>query len=439
MHSTGVFEYGPDPLRERTMGPAEIVASLKELCAEKGPLLLTDEIVAWIERIGGFETNAELVAFAEKMKARQYARMLEDEDGHSAMRADGPAFESSILEKMISAQSTFMAIDFLETGLERARSVARVICRDGIGSGFLIRDNLLITSSHVICSKEEAEGAKIHFSYQGTASGPTARVGEFTTAPEDGFATSPSVGGDDWTAVRVNGNPNAEWGAIELTEATVNVQDFVSLIQHSGGLPKQVALCSNLVTFADECRVQYLTNTLPGSSGSPVFDNDWRLVALHHRGGWPTEPASKRIFFRNEGIHINVVLRGLIGSGLLRAASIAPREVPPGRMICGNSVSPFPDNDSKELRPASPSAAVDRWRSLVRVVGLSTVDAERMVEAVVPSWDPNRIVRFRESTLPTEIQLRLMPGVRLLAQVNLGETDPEKLVFRDFRLAPLPV
>ena len=37
------------------MGPAEIVASLKELCAEKGPRLTTEEIVAWIERIGGFE------------------------------------------------------------------------------------------------------------------------------------------------------------------------------------------------------------------------------------------------------------------------------------------------------------------------------------------------------------------------------------------------
>jgi hypothetical protein len=68
------------------MGPAEIVASLKELCAEKGPRLGTDDIVAWIERIGGFETKAELIAFAKKMKARQYARMLEVEDEDSGMR-----------------------------------------------------------------------------------------------------------------------------------------------------------------------------------------------------------------------------------------------------------------------------------------------------------------------------------------------------------------
>jgi hypothetical protein len=68
------------------MGPAEIIASLKELCAEKGPRLGTDEIVSWIERIGGYESNAELIAFAKKMKARQYARMVEFEDEESGLR-----------------------------------------------------------------------------------------------------------------------------------------------------------------------------------------------------------------------------------------------------------------------------------------------------------------------------------------------------------------
>jgi hypothetical protein len=68
------------------MGPAEIVASLKELCAEKGPRLETSDIVEWIERIRGFEPNAELISFAKKMKARQFARMLEYEDENTGMR-----------------------------------------------------------------------------------------------------------------------------------------------------------------------------------------------------------------------------------------------------------------------------------------------------------------------------------------------------------------
>jgi hypothetical protein len=68
------------------MGPAEIVASLRELCAEKGPRLTTEEIVAWIEEIGGFESESELIAYAKKMKGRQYARMLEYEDEESGQR-----------------------------------------------------------------------------------------------------------------------------------------------------------------------------------------------------------------------------------------------------------------------------------------------------------------------------------------------------------------
>jgi hypothetical protein len=68
------------------MGPAEIVASLKELCAEKGPRLETSDIVEWIERIRGFDSNADLIAFAKKMKARQFARMLEYEDEDTGMR-----------------------------------------------------------------------------------------------------------------------------------------------------------------------------------------------------------------------------------------------------------------------------------------------------------------------------------------------------------------
>jgi hypothetical protein len=71
---------------DRPMGPAEIVASLKELCEEEGPQLSTERIVRWIERHGGYESDAELIAFAKKMKARQYARLLYYEDEESGLR-----------------------------------------------------------------------------------------------------------------------------------------------------------------------------------------------------------------------------------------------------------------------------------------------------------------------------------------------------------------
>jgi hypothetical protein len=68
------------------MGPAEIVASLKELCEEEGPRLTTERIVRWIDRHGGFESDVELIAFAKKMKARNYARLLFYEDEESGLK-----------------------------------------------------------------------------------------------------------------------------------------------------------------------------------------------------------------------------------------------------------------------------------------------------------------------------------------------------------------
>ncbi|QDV33270.1 hypothetical protein [Tautonia plasticadhaerens] len=68
------------------MGPAEIIASLKELCEEDGPKIRTETIVEWIDRHGGFETEAELIAFAKKMKARQYARQLTYEDEETGLK-----------------------------------------------------------------------------------------------------------------------------------------------------------------------------------------------------------------------------------------------------------------------------------------------------------------------------------------------------------------
>ena len=82
------------------------------------------------------------------------------------------------------------------------------------------------------------------------------------------------------------------------------------IIQHPGGGPKQIALAHNLVTFVNHQFVHYLTDTMPGSSGSPVFNEAWQVIALHHSGGWLREPGGKEQLFRNEGIAIEPLLSG---------------------------------------------------------------------------------------------------------------------------------
>lgn len=234
----------------------------------------------------------------------------------------GPS-DAGQLEKIIGALSSLRPINFLERGLEVSKSVARVVLADGSsGSGFLIRDNFLVTNHHVIPSREVAQSARVEFNYQKTIQGLDANVTTYALAPRagDGFATSPleEQGGDDWSVVRVDGNPNEKWGALPLLEVSPKVQDEVIIIQHPGGGPKQIAMSHNTIAFVNEKRLQYLTDTLEGSSGSPVFNTAWQVVALHHKGGNIPEPGTTRRFFRNQGVHINAIIAGLVQSGLLK-------------------------------------------------------------------------------------------------------------------------
>jgi V8-like Glu-specific endopeptidase len=61
--------------------------------------------------------------------------------------------------------------------------------------------------------------------------------------------------------------------------------EFVNIIQHpSGHQPKALALCDNqLVDVLDSC-LHYQTDTAPGSSGAPVYNDQWEVIALHHSG-----------------------------------------------------------------------------------------------------------------------------------------------------------
>ncbi len=211
------------------------------------------------------------------------------------------------LEKIMGEESTILPISFLQVGLQMANSVARIVREDGTtGTGFLITGNYLVTNHHVLQDPNEANLAKAQFNVQRTAGNLDLAYEEYDLNAAAGFRTSTE---DDWTVVKIQGDANARWGAVPLTPtAAAKVGGRVIVIQHPGGGPKSIALYHNVVTYADDSRVQYLTDTMPGSSGSPVFDSGWNLVAIHHSGGWLREPASKQLLFRNEGIGIRKVV-----------------------------------------------------------------------------------------------------------------------------------
>jgi len=220
------------------------------------------------------------------------------------------------LEKIIGGQSTLLPISFLEIGMQRSRSVARIVRKDqSSGTGFLIQGNWMLTNNHVLPSAEIAQDAKAEFNYQNTADGLAAQIKSYALDPSR-FHTSKD---NDWTAIGIDPAANTDWGALVLEPVTTAKDAFVNIIQHPGGGPKHIGLYHNTVAYVGDGRVQYLTDTLPGSSGSPVFDDQWRVVALHHSGGMLREPGTKTSFYRNEGIAVTTLIDDLHAAGVLHA------------------------------------------------------------------------------------------------------------------------
>jgi endonuclease I len=60
--------------------------------------------------------------------------------------------------------------------------------------------------------------------------------------------------------------------------------DSLNIIQHPKGETKQIVLRSNQLVDLMPNFAHYVTDTEPGSSGSPVYNDQWEPVALHHSG-----------------------------------------------------------------------------------------------------------------------------------------------------------
>jgi V8-like Glu-specific endopeptidase len=210
------------------------------------------------------------------------------------------------LERLMGSVSTLQPISFLEQGLVCAHAVARVIIGNTLGTGFLVANNYFITNNHVIPDKDIADRVKVQFNYQQNWLGNDLQYECFNLDPKKGFFTSTDNKVTellDFTIVKIAGDANAAYGQLRFSQQAALKNDFVSIIQHPAGGPKQIALYHNVVTFANDSVVQYLTDTLPGSSGSPVFNDKWQVVALHHSGGWLKEPGLSKSVYRNEGIN----------------------------------------------------------------------------------------------------------------------------------------
>jgi endonuclease G, mitochondrial len=198
------------------------------------------------------------------------------------------------LERVLG-KNDLMPIHFLEAGIRVARTVCRIQIRNaaggtlGFGTGFLVSPNLLLTNNHVLGQQEAAAFSRAEFDFQEALDGRNGESAFFALDPRRFFISDREL---DYTLVAVNpiGTAGAElrrfgWNRLIAEQGKAIIGEYVTIIQHPNGSPKHIALRENrIVDIPNELFVHYETDTAPGSSGSPVFNDQWEVVALHHSG-----------------------------------------------------------------------------------------------------------------------------------------------------------
>jgi S1-C subfamily serine protease len=203
----------------------------------------------------------------------------------------------------IHKEVNFLPSSFLEQGVKRAQAVCRIVTDTSYGSGSLIASrNFIMTNNHVIPDIATARVSSAEFDYD-----EDDILYTVTLDPDTFFVTDSDL---DFTIVACDPSPlPTSIEAIPLLRdpQTVTRNERVNIIQHPRGRRKELSLHDNKVKYIYDIGIRYTTDTEPGSSGSPVFNNEWDLVGLHH-AGWSEENGEAT----NEGIRISAIVAFLI-------------------------------------------------------------------------------------------------------------------------------
>jgi endonuclease G, mitochondrial len=197
------------------------------------------------------------------------------------------------LERVIGG-ADFLGVNFFELALAVSRFVGRIHIRNrpgrtaGFGTGFMVSPRLLLTNNHVLSAPQDAVHSEVEFDYQYNRDGRLLPMVVYGLEPQVFFLTSKKL---DYTLVAVQEHSANDievrlygWNRLIGEQGKAILGEYLNIIQHPKGEVKQVALRSNqLVDLLDDF-AHYVTDTEPGSSGSPVYNDQWEVVALHHSG-----------------------------------------------------------------------------------------------------------------------------------------------------------
>jgi hypothetical protein len=238
------------------------------------------------------------------------------------------------LEKNFSGEGTF-SVDAIQRLLRACSSIGCVSNTRGerLGTGFLVPGKAIaprfedqpvfITNAHVI-SQEVSNAiapadARVSFELEVVKLGQpkTYKVKEllYTSPPGDLGFRNPTQEQLDVTLVTLEGLDGG-FDQLGITDQLplVEPKSKAYVVGHPRGAGLQISLSDSVLLDIDddERLMHYRTPTDPGSSGSPVFNAKWQVIAVHH-GGSSTTPRLRGggSYEANEGITLSALRRKL--------------------------------------------------------------------------------------------------------------------------------
>ena len=245
-----------------------------------------------------------------------------EEEGRTEVRGRLIPNRDALAMERVLGDNNFFHVNYFEHALGAVRAVCKIHIMDrfgvpqGAGTGFLVGSGLVLTNNHVLSSAIWAESSHLEFEFEYDGRYRVKRTTTFELDPEALFFTDDNL---DFTFVAVatesaDGADLDDFGSLLLIadSGKALAGEPVTIIQHpNGGLKRAALRDSRIIGIAgdppDDHFLHYTTDTDPGASGSPVLNDQWQVVALHHS----SVPGPGNTWVANEGVRISRIYNAL--------------------------------------------------------------------------------------------------------------------------------